>query len=437
MATKTSNPSDLTRVEEEKKQPQTSRVQDKRTNTTNAHEAQPAQPLCDKEADGISGASSPTGSISQGLDAGKRPPQYVDFIDSLNESETTERLDQLANILDIIDPVVDHGYNEKSKQLDLDAIEPHTEEEEEEDNDEIPSIAQTDHDSNFLKCRGGLADSASQFSGEDCRSDKASQHEGNNGIEYPEAFDSIHFLEHAPERHLSDEAWENEMQEYPWRTWSEDSTLFEASSVHEDRTSLFSLEAQPSDSLSRISIDYDEDEDEDPRQIACEACEAALMTDRSGRHEIPNCESRLDAEDVQPELRALLFEAETLCDERSAAENHEPEPPDYGQAIYGSSSPEPPPPPYDRTHHSTPTTASSAPTPPSPEPTPPQNTLQPPQTQSRTDPPSHNLQTLALVGEASLRSLPTEMLALLGAVEVVGRVVVREVVDFLVRRWEE
>ena len=400
MATKTSSPSNLTRVDEEKRQPQTSRVQDKRTNTTNAHEVQPTQPLCDKEVDGISSASSPAGSKSQDLDAGERLPQNVDFIDSLDKSEATERLDQLANILDVIDPVMDHGYNERSKKLDLDATEPHIEDE---DNDEeISKTAQTDHDPGFLEYRGGLADSASQFSGEDCRSEKASQHEGN-GIEYPEAFDSIHFLEHAPERHVSDEAWENERNEFPWRTWSEESTLFEASSVHEDRTSLFSLEAQPSDSLSGISFDYDDDEDEDPQQTTCGA---ALMTDRSGRHEIPNCESplvaqsqreellalgrRLEAEDVQPHLRALLFEAETLRDERSTAEDQDSESklPDYGQAIYGSSShetplppphrrthpssapePPPPPPPYDRTHPSTPTTAPSAPTPPSPEPT--------------------------------------------------------------------
>ncbi|KAI4217810.1 MAG: hypothetical protein LQ349_009009, partial [Xanthoria aureola] len=208
MATKTSNPSNLTRVEEEKKQPQTSRVQDKRTNTTNAHEVQPTQPLRNKEVDGISSASLPPSSKSQGLDAGESLPQNVDFIDSLDESDATERLDQLANILDVIDPVMDHGYNERSKELDLDAIEPHHEGE---DNEEISSIAQTDHDSGFLKCRGGLADSASQFSGEDCGSDKASQQEGNNGIECPEESDLIHFLEHAPERHLSDEAWENEM----------------------------------------------------------------------------------------------------------------------------------------------------------------------------------------------------------------------------------
>ncbi|CAO1598137.1 hypothetical protein XANCAGTX0491_001909 [Xanthoria calcicola] len=469
MATKTSNPSNLTRVEEEKKQPQTSRVQDKRTNTTNAHEVQPTQPLCDKEVDGISSASSPTVLISRGLDAGGRLPQDVDIIDSLDESEATERLDQLANILDVIDPVMDHGYNERSKQLDLYAIEPHIEGE---DNDEISRKAQTDHDPGFLKCRGGLADNASQLSGDDCRSDKASQHEGINGIECPEESDLTHFLEHAPGSHLSDEAWENERNEYPWRTWSEESTLFEASSVHGDHTSQFSLEAQPSDSLSRISIDYD-DEDEDPQGISCEA---ALITDRSGWHDIPTRQSRLvarsqweellalasrlEAEDVQPDLRALLFGAETLRDARSAAEDQEAESeselPDYGQAIYASSSLEPsPPPPYHRTHPSTPTTApsasttpsqrptpttaqpqQSAPTPPSRKPTPPQNTLQ---LQPRTDPLAHNLQTLALVGEESLRSLPTEVLALLGAVEVVGRVVVREVrevVNFLLRSGE-
>ncbi|KAI4223291.1 MAG: hypothetical protein L6R36_005527 [Xanthoria steineri] len=445
MATKTSNPSNLTRVEEEKKQPQTSRVQDKRTNTTNAHEVQPLQPLCNKEVDGIPSASSPTNSISKSPDAGERLPQNVDFIDSLDESEATERLDQLAHILDVIDPVVDHGYNESSKELDPDAIKPHIEEE---DNEETSSIAQTDHDSAFLKCRGGLADSASQFSGEDCRGDKASQHEGN-GNEGSEESDLVHFLEHAPESHLSDEARENERDEHPWRTWSEESTLFEASSVHEGRTSLFSLEAQPSDSLSRISIDCG-DEDEDTHE---NSCEAALITDRSGGYDIPTCESgpvarsrweellalasRVEAEDVQPDPRALLFGAETRCDERSAAEDQESESelPNYWQAVYGSSSAEllPPPLPYNRTDLLTrPPTPTSAPTTPSPEPTPPQNTLQ-----TRTDPPAHNLQTLALVGEASLQSPPTEVLAVLGAFEVVGRVVLGEVVDFLVRPPEE
>ncbi|KAI4102810.1 MAG: hypothetical protein LQ339_004549 [Xanthoria mediterranea] len=392
----------------------------------------------------------------QGLDAGERLPQEIDFIDSLDESEATERLDQLAHILDVIDPVVDHGYNERSKELDPDAIEPHTEGE---DNEEISRLARTDRHPGFLNCRGGLADNASQFSGEDCGSDKASQHEGN-GMEYAEESDLIHFLEHAPESHLSDEAWENERNEYPWRTWSEESTLFEASSVHEDRTSQFSLEAQPSDSLGRISIDCD-DEDEDTHE---NSWEAALITDRSGRHDIPTCESRLVARSQWEELSAFgrRLEVEDVrpnCElsfsgprpyatngaqpkTKTKTKNQNQNSPTTGRLstlpplrsplllLLPTTEPTSAPrrPLYPNNRHQHPH-LQNPPRPPQP--------FQTPQTQPHADPPAHNLQTVALVGEASLQSLPTKVLALLGAVEVVGRVVLGEVVDFLVRPREE
>ncbi|KAI4269566.1 MAG: hypothetical protein L6R38_007422 [Xanthoria sp. 2 TBL-2021] len=468
MATKISNPSDSSSVEEDNKQLQTPRLQNKRTNTTNANEAQPTQPLGDKEVDSISRASSPRGSAFEDYDANGRQQQNVDFIDSLDESEATERLDQLANILDGIDPVLDHGYNERSENLDLDVVEPHIEGE---DNEEIPRIDQTGHDSDFLQCRGGLADSASQLTGEDHLSDNASEHEGN-GFEYTEEPDLIHFIEYTPERYPSPNPSENEMNEYPWRTWSEDSTCVEAPSVHEDNASQHSQETQPSDFLSSASsssiFSDDEDENEEPQQTACRA---AATTDRSERYEFIARERRLaaqsqrqetialgrrlEAEERREELRALAaharrFEAEDQCPERSGDEEQESESeselPDYGEAIYTRDSPEPPP-PYDRTRVPTETatqpqqpaqtTRSQEPIQPHSQP---QDTIQTLQRQTRTDLPAHVvLQALALAGEDSLRSLPTEVLALLGGVEVVGRGVLREareVVGFLLQRRE-
>lgn len=460
MATKTSNPSDSSSVEEENKQLQTPRLQNKRTNMTNANEARPTQPLGDKEVDGISRASSPTGSAFEDYDANGRQQQNVDFIDSLDESEATERLDQLANILDRIDPALDHGYNGRSENLDLDVVEPHIEGE---DNEEIPRIDQTGHDSDFLKCRGGLADSASQLTDED-HGENASEHQGH-GILSPEEPDLTEFIEYTPERYPSPNPSENETNEYPWRTWSEDSTCVEAPSVHEDNASQHSQETESSGILSGVgsssSFSDDEDENEEPQQTACRA---AASTDRSERYEILIGERRLAAQwmtlgrRLEPEggrleLRALAaharrFEAEDQCHERSADEDQESESelPDYGEAIYTRDSPEPPP-PYDRTRVSTQTTPlpqQPAHTTPSQEPTrphpQPRDTLQTLQRQTRTDLPAHVvLQSLALVGEESLRSLPTEVLALLGGVEVVGRGVLREareVVGFLLRRRE-
>ncbi|KAI4252713.1 MAG: hypothetical protein L6R42_007862 [Xanthoria sp. 1 TBL-2021] len=462
MATKTSNPSDSSSVEEENKQLQTPRLQNKRTNTTNANEARPTQPLGDKEVDGISRASSPTGSAFDDFDANGRQQQNVDFIDSLDESEATERLDQLANILDGIDPVRDHGYNDRSENLDLDVVEPHIEGD---DDEEIPRIDQTGHDSDFLKCRGGLADSASQLTDED-HGENASEHQGH-GILSAEETDLTEFIEYTPERYPSPNPSENETNEYPWRTWSEDSTCVEAPSVHEDNASQHSQETESSGMLSGVgssSIFSDEvDENEEPQQTACRAVASTdrivlygtLIRERhlaaqSQREELIALGRRLEAEERQEELRALAaharrFEAEDQCHERSADEDQESESelPDYGEAIYTRDSPEPPPPPYDRTRVSTQTTPppqQPAQTTPSQEPTQHRDTLQTLQRQTRSDLPAHVvLQSLALVGEDSLRSLPTEALALLGGVEVVGRGVLREareVVGFLLRRRE-
>ncbi|KAI4252780.1 MAG: hypothetical protein L6R42_007844 [Xanthoria sp. 1 TBL-2021] len=477
MATKTTNPSDSSSVEEENKQLQTPRLQNKRTNTTNANEARPTQPLGDKEVDGISRASSPTGSAFEDYDANGRQQQNVDFIDSLDEREATERLDQLANSLDGIDPVLDHGYNESSENLDLDVVEPHIEGE---DKEEIPRIDQTGHDSDFLKCRGGLADSASQLTDED-HSEDASEHQGH-GILSTEEPDLTEFIEYTPERYPSPNPSENETNEYPWRTWSEDSTCVEAPSVHEDNASQHSQETESSGMLSGVSSSSissdDEDENEEPQQTGRRA---VASTDRivlygtltrerhlaaqSQREELIALGRRLEAEERREELRALAaharrleaeerreelralaaharrFEAEDQCHEWSADEDQS-ELPDYGEAIYTRDSPEPPPPPYDRTRVPTQTTPPpQEPTQPQPHPQPhPRDTLQTLQRQTRTDLPAHVvLQALALVGEDSLRSLPTEVLALLGGVEVVGRGVLREareVVGFLLRRRE-
>ncbi|KAL8749715.1 MAG: hypothetical protein Q9199_007520, partial [Rusavskia elegans] len=327
MATKTSNPSDSSSVEEENKQLQTPRLQNKRTNTTNANEARPTQPLGDKEVDSISRASSPTGSAFEDYDANGRQQQNVDFIDSLDESEAAERLDQLANILDRIDPALDHGYNEWSENLHPGVVEPHIEGE---DNENIPRIDQTGHDSDFLKYRGGQADSASQLTDED-HSETASEHQVH-GILSPEEPDLTEFIEYTPERYPSPNPSENETNEYPWRTWSEDSTCVEALSVPEDNASQHSQETESSGILSGVGsssiFSDDEDENEEPQQTASRA---AASTDRielyetltrarhlaaqSQREELIALGRRLEAERRREELRALAaharrFEAE-------------------------------------------------------------------------------------------------------------------------------
>ncbi|KAL9007990.1 MAG: hypothetical protein Q9180_009549, partial [Flavoplaca navasiana] len=92
---------------------------------------------------------------------------------------------------------------------------------------------------------------------------------------------------------------------------------------------------------------------------------------------------------------------------------------------------EPPAPPYDGIRDPIqPTNPPAQPQRPTPSQTPsqpqPQENLQVLQRQMRTDSPTHVIQSLADIGEGSMRSLPTGVLALLGGAEVFGRVMVRE-----------
>ncbi|KAL8670668.1 MAG: hypothetical protein Q9168_004808 [Polycauliona sp. 1 TL-2023] len=487
-----SNPSTPSDVQEENDQLQAVRlgnasrsVQERRTHTIKVDEAERGQELREKELDYRSGAPSPTGSSVSDDDA---HDPAVDLIDSLSESGEADRLDQLGDALDVIDTMMDHGRNETLKDLSTeDRSESHNESGK---NKDFEPIDPTGHHSNLLGLRGGLGDSASQHSGEG-DTVGGQQDYGNEHFGEP---DPIHYLEYTPERQLSDDGRDDERDEFPWRTWSNESTLIGSPSVQEDNASHHSIETQSSDFPSDFSTDEDE-ESEEPQQAPIHA----VTAERRRGHEfwmarlrqIANEESRAEIrardliirlgeefarrlateqeeeaeEERQEDLRALAeetrrFAAEDPCPDPPRPEHgdnnndEEEELPNYAEAfVIREESTSPPPPPYHGNRvllaQDTITETQSSQPPPSRQPT--VHVCQPhpliPQSSSQQPPISqiqsslqmqplqtHAIQALALLGEDLIRALSVEVRAVLGEM---GIVVGEAIAIFRQRRREE
>ncbi|KAL8845965.1 MAG: hypothetical protein Q9221_008910 [Calogaya cf. arnoldii] len=557
MDTRMYNQSDASNVREGNEQLQpsgpysvTSVIQPENTNTINGIEPAPTQPLGRTELDDTSRASSPTVYALGSHDANERLTRNANFIDSLDESEGAERLDQLGDILDAIDRARDHGSNERSENLGLDAVEPHIDGE---DNEETPR------------------DRESGLTGGDRLSVHAREHKGKR-IDDTEDPNLLYFVEYTPHRSPIEDPREHERNEYPWRTWSRDPTLVGSLSLQENNGSRQSQETQLSDFRSnddeyrerqqtnwRIAALNDQNdqyegitrarhfaqhreqmrrnrerietqelreslqafagrleaereshaspspseqrEEEEQATAALayredvysgEAIDSSNTPEPSpplsddeltqepeqtarGAIAVPNPSEQLESmfrerrlrhrelelQDEEAEALAIYLEAEEEREELEARarrveaeSDRETELPNYGDAIYTRDSPEPLP-AYERAQspsRATPPPRPSHPTP-SQEPTLPQpqpqlqeasqprtqETPQPFQRQTPTHLQADALRALALVGEDSLRSLPTEVLALLGGVDIIGRGVLRELRDligFLQRRRE-
>ncbi|KAL8894262.1 MAG: hypothetical protein Q9192_004474 [Flavoplaca navasiana] len=441
----------------------------------NANEADPTKPLSRNGINDESGPSSPKGLVLDGDDANH---ETGDLIGSLDESEAAEQLDRLGDILDIIDPLVPLGETDTLEPVSQDTIESHAGDG---DNAELTKVDQTGHDSVYLRCRGGLADNTHQATNEGYFTHGTNDHDEVN-IEDIEDPVQPHFVEYSP--YPSPDPSEHWTNEFPWRTWSEDSTLNELPSIHGYNGSQHSQDTNLSDFLS----DDDEDEEQQgqlPRARiieevpepeasrtrdesrdwfrefmvrSCRAQEAeergegpinpAPHAQRSWRERRHNDSPReqndyvRDNEDLEEALRrslgfdnpsgrviSIAHMMEIIAEE------------DRERMAYL----EPPAPPYDGIRDPIqPTNPPAQPQRPTPSQTPslsqPQENLQVLEGQMRTDLPTHVLQSLADIGEDSVRSLPTGVLALLGGAEVVGRVMVREVREvarFLLQRREE
>ena len=472
MATKTKSPSGSSGLQEEENKlqvprPQSSNptVQGTSTNTMNANEANPIRALGGKGIDDGSGLSSPTRPVLDGDDVNHQPD---DLIDSLGENKVAERLESLGDILDVIDPLVPLPDTETFEPLSQYTLESHA---------ELAKVNQTVHDSVYLRCRGGLADSTSHVNDEDYFTDSAGDPDEVN-IEDRGDPDLAHFVEYSP--YPSPDPSEHERNEYPWRTWSKDSTLNESPSIHEDNVSQHSQDTNYTHFIS----DDDEGEEQQgqlPRARAVEGVperEVSRTRDEArGRSEeymdrtrrVREAEERGEgpmhsapnARRLRHERRLNAFLSEQYDDERDTE--------DLEQGLRRSlgldnpsgrvisiahmmeiiaeedrermAYPEPPAPPYNR--YQDPDQPTNPPAQP-PRSTQARNLSQsqPPENlhvfQRQT--PTHVLQSLADIGEDGLRSLPTAVLALLGGAEVVGRVMVREVREvarYLLQRREE
>ena len=436
-------------------------MQDRSANTMNANEADPTQPLSGNGMNDGSGPTSPTGPVPGGDYANHQPD---DLINSLDESNAVERLDRLGDIIDDIDPSVPLRVSEILEPIFQDTLESPAADG---DSAEVGKVNQINNDSVQLRCRGGLADSPSQVPNEDHFTHNASDPDAVH-IEDTEDPDLARFVEYSP--YPSPDPSENGSDEFPWRTWSEDSTLNESPSMREDIVSQHSQDTNFSDFLSG-----DEDEEQHgqlPRARAIEEVrepEASSTRDeardrfeefvvRSCRAQEPEerCEGPInpgphvqrswrerrhndsprqqndyerDNEDLEEALRrslgfdnpsgrviSIAHMMEIIAEE------------DRERMAYL----EPPAPPYDGIRDFTqPTSPPAQPPRPTPSQIPsqpqPQENLQVLLGRMRTDLPTHVLQSLADIGEGSMRSLPTGVLALLGGAEVVGRVMVREV----------
>ncbi|KAL9633067.1 MAG: hypothetical protein Q9204_003544, partial [Flavoplaca sp. TL-2023a] len=388
-----------------------------------------------------------------------------DLIGSLDETEAAEHLDRLGDILDIIDPLVPLGETETLGPVSQDTIESHAGDG---DNAELTKVDQISHDSVYLRCRGGLADNTHQAT-----------NEGN--IEDTEDPDLARFVEYSP--YPSPDPSEHWTNEYPWRTWSEDSTLNGLPSIHEDNGSQHSQDTNFSDFLS------DDEDEEQQRQLPrarpideVPEPQASSTRDEARDRFIEFMVRICGAQDAEERGEGPINPAPHV--QRSWRERRQNESPreqndyernneDLEEALrrsLGFDNPrgrvisiaqmmeviaeqdrermaylEPPAPPYDGIRGPTQPTNPPAQAPrPTPSQTPsqpqPRENLQVVQGQMRSDLSTHVLQSLADIGEGSLQSLPTGVLALLGGAEVVRRVMVREVREvarFLLQRREE
>ncbi|KAL8880082.1 MAG: hypothetical protein Q9198_002438 [Flavoplaca austrocitrina] len=438
------------------------------------NEADPAQPLDRREINDESGPPSRKEPVLDGDDANH---QTDDLISSLAESEAAEHLDQLGDILDIIDPLVPLGETGTLGPVSQDTIESHAGDG---GNAELTKVDQTGHDSVYLRCRGGLADNTHQATNEGYLTHSTSDPDGVNIVDAEDP-DLARFVEYSP--YPSPDPSEHWTNEFPWRTWSEDSTLNGFPSIHENNGSQHSQDTDFSDFMS-------DDEDEEQRGQLPRARPIdevpepqALSTRDEARDRVEEFVARsCRAQEAEERGEGPINPAPHV--QRSRRERRQNDSPgeqddyernneDLEEALrrsLGFDSPsgrvisiahtmeiiaeedrermaylEPPAPPYDGIRNSNqPISPPAQPPRPTPSQTPsqpqPQENLQVLRGQMRTDLPTHVLQSLANIGEGSMRSLPTGVLALLGGAEVVGRVMVREVREvarFLLQRREE
>lgn len=441
----------------------------------NANEADPTKPLSGNGINDGSGSTSPSGPVP-GADYATHQPD--DLIDSLDESNAAERLDRLGDILDVMDPWVPVRVSATLEPISQDTLESPAANG---DSAEGPKVSQINNDPVYLRCRGGLADSPSQVPNEDHFTHSASDPDAVH-VEDTEDPDLARFVEYSP--YPSPDPSANGSDEFPWRTWSEDSTLNEPPSMREDILSQHSQDTNLSDFLS----DDDEREEQQgqlPRARAIEEIpepEASRTRDeardrfeefgaRSSRAQ--EAEER-DEGPINPAPHVQRLWRERRHNDSPREHNgwgtHDEDLEEALRRSLGFDNPsgrvisiadmmeiiaeqdrermaylDPPAPPYDGIRHPTQPTnpPAQSPRPPyaqTPSQPHPQENLQVLQGRMRTDFPTHVLQSLADIGEDSMRSLPTGVLALLGGAEVVGRVMVREVREvarFLLQRREE
>ncbi|KAL9010636.1 MAG: hypothetical protein Q9180_009274, partial [Flavoplaca navasiana] len=387
----------------------------------------PTKPLSGNGIIDGSGPASPTGPVPGGDYANHQPD---DLIDSLDESNAAERLNRLGDILDDIDPWVPLRVSETLEPISQDTLESPAADG---DSAEVPKVNQINDDSVYLRCRGGLADGPSQVSNEDHFTHSASDPDAVH-IEDTEDPDLARFVEYSP--YPSPDPSENGSDEFPWRTWSEDSTLNEPPSMREDIVSEHSQDTNFSDFLS--DGEDEEQQGQLPRARAIEEVpepEASSTRDEArDRFEefvARSCRAQEVEERVEgrinpaPRVQPLWRERRDNGLEEALRRSLGFDNPSGGVISVAHMMEiiaeedrermaylEPPAPPYDGIRDSTlPISPPAQPPRPTPSQTPsqpqPQENLQVLQGQMRTDSPTHVLQSLADIGQGSMRSLPT------------------------------